>query len=327
MGGDVLKRGEIIMQDKLKKIELENYETNFLKLAAFCISRKDMKDRNKIEYSTKEEDEDGGIVERRWRVLKSPESGGSWPGAFARKTFLAMEQKIGEILGEEGFVENPIHFKMYDLCKRMGIGVTGDNFKLIRNAIRLIQGLLFSSYGVYYIKADGEYLGSIKKERNFSLIYDTEFKEGKTPAGKTVIEDNKVWFNESFLDNLNDWFVAKIDGGYAMSLPPLASRLYEFFDLQFFAVRNKVDSPSFLQCYYSNLWKKIPVKKEEYYSKAKIQLGPALDKLVETEFLEKYHWSKTGKGNWLLKIWPGERVKLEMDERRRRYKRFLNTKG
>ncbi|MBA7529149.1 hypothetical protein ES705_21341 [subsurface metagenome] len=327
MVGDVSKREAIIMQDKLKKIELENYETNFLKLAIFCVSRGDMGNRNKIEYSTKEEDKDGSIIEKKWRVLKNSESGGSWPGAFARKTFLAMQQKIGEILGEEGFVENPIYFKMYDLCKRMGIATGGSNPERIRDAIRLIQGLLFSSYGTYYIKSDGKYLGSIKEESNFNLIYGTKFKERKTPSGKTVIEDNKVWFNESFLDNLNEWYVAKIDGSYAMGLPPLASRLYEIFDLWFFAVRNKEDSPPFLQANYSNLCKQIPVLKRRYFSDAKIQFKSALDKLVKTEFLEKYHWSRVSKGNWLLKIWPGKRVNLEMAEKRRRYKRFQNTFG
>lgn len=304
-------------EEELNQISLGNIETNCQVLPIFSISRSDMQIRKEILFTQKRKNE-----VRIWKVTKADDTI-LWPGTFAKNVFWALQQIMIEILKEEGEVKNPISFTFAQICRILKIS-SGGNYDAIEDAINQIQGLNFSSKDVYYNKKIGKNRGTLTKAKTFYLIPAFGKRDYKSKHGRLIFEKSEIFFDEVFLENINHWYLSKIDVNYALSLPDTAARLYEIFDGWFFSKKKNRKTMPFCQVYYSNLCKQIPTEEKDKICDKKSHFRTSLEKLVKKKFLKKYEFEKKSENRLLIRLWPGEQIKKEAEERGRRVKQFKN---
>ena len=296
-----------VSNDDQKEISLPKYihsETNLLVLPFFALTRKTLKNKLETEYRdiVKRGNQKRGIL---WNVSANPKYG--YPGLFDRGVHKAIEQIISEILKEKGKVENPIPLgSLYGLCRIMGISEdAGVNYRMIKKALERIRATTIRSVGTFYSKEGKRWV-----DDNFSL-YDRIVFKGKELTNSEIADSNYLFLGSWYLQNLNSFYVKPIDYNYFKSLKnKIASRLYEILGVKFYGVRNK--KQDFICYKYSTLCQLLPITRKKYISMAKQQLNPSNNELKDTGFISKYDWSETGRKDWLIYYWPGERAKEEM---------------
>ncbi len=287
--------------------EIIRSEVNLFVLPFFALSREDVHKRVKTEYRA--------IVKRgnekleiHWKVSSNPEYG--YPGPFDKEMHKAVEQIISKLPLP---IENPICIgSLRTLSKRMGIEKPGKNiYKLIKKALIRLRTTSVQSKGAFYCKAKEEWIEDI-----FGLYDRVIFKGEKLDSGE-IADNNYIFLNSWYLDNINNRYVKPIDYNYYRLLKtPIATRLYELLSVKFYGLGRK---EGFIRYKYSTLSDLLPVIRQKYLSDAKGILDPAHKKLKETEFLAGYTWedipssqSRQKEKDWYILYYPGKRVKEEI---------------
>lgn len=260
-------------------------EANFLRFPFFALDTKRLKTLDGIECrgTLRRAGQDSPYMLRITRNTAS-----LYPGPLARKIHFALLS----MATEKGFpVQNPITWRWRDLCRRMDIVYGGGTtLRQLKAAIRSTHGVVIHTEQALINRLDKKPLPAI--ERGYHLYSDYIFAH--EPASNGQIADiNGVWFADWYLQNLNNMHSAPLDYGLWQSLDqesPIASRLYEFLLLNFYA------GIPVLRINYPYLATLLPVRPERYLSKARRQMEPALSLLQETRILADVQWaeSKTG---------------------------------
>jgi len=294
-GISIKNNNEIILPKIIKS------EVNLLVLPFFVLERKDKRLRTEYREITKRGDPK---KEKVWNVSANPEYG--YPGPFDREVHKSIEQIISEILKEEGKIKNPIPFSIYDLCNRIEITTGGKNYHRVKEALEKIQMTGIKSEKAFYHKGKKEWISSV-----FSL-YDGVIFRGRQLEDGSITEINLLYLSDIYLQSLNSFNTKSIDYTYWRSLESkIASRLYEILGVKFYGVRNKKEC--FLRYKYSTLCQLLPLTPYRYISQAKRQLNLGNDELKDTGFISDYEWRENGNKDWLIRYWPGERAKEEME--------------
>ncbi|MEN3190483.1 MAG: replication initiator protein A [Atribacterota bacterium] len=277
-----------------------NSEVNLLVFPFFALERKYKKLETEYKEIVKRGDQKIEVI---WNVSANPKYG--YPGPFDREVHKAIEQIISEILKEKGEIKNPIPFSIYDLCNRMKINDSGENYRRVKRALEKIQMTGIKSEGAFYHKDKKQWITKI-----FGL-YDGVIFRGEQLEDDIIAETNLLYLGDIYLQSLNSFYIKPIDYDYLQSLKSkIASRLYEILGVKFYGLRNK--RQGFICYRYSKLCQLLPVTPHKYISLAKQQLNPGNNELRDTGFISKYEWSENGKKDWLIYYWPGERAKEEM---------------
>jgi hypothetical protein len=127
-----------------------------------------------------------------------------------------------------------------------------------------------------------------------------------------VAEKNYLWLSSLYLDSINDNYVKPIDYTYFQSLKNcIAKRLYELLGIKFYGLRNKREK--FFRIGYLNLYRLLPITPQKHLSKAKENLNPAHNELIQTGFLAKVEYEITkDRNSFNLLYFPGERARREI---------------
>ena len=253
-------------------------EANFLRLPLFALSTKGLKTLDGIQCSGSVNR--NGIIHR-YTLRCTRNTDTYYPGPLARTAHMALLS----LVTEAGFpFQNPLTWTWRDLCRRIGIGSSGRTQQHLHAAITSTAGLMLKSEQALYSKAQGN---PIQKEVGILHLYEkVVFVGGELPDGGKA-DRNHLWFADWYLANLNALFTAPLNYELWRALnkkSTIASRLYEFLLLNFYS------GTPVLRINYSNLATFLPVKVEEYASKAREQLWPPLELLVEGGVISRYVW-------------------------------------
>lgn len=259
-------------------------EANLLRLPLFALDTKGLRTLDAIECRGRLRREDGAqeFVFRASRSATMP-----YPGPLARSAHLALLS----IATEAGFpLKNPIAWRWRDLCRRMGVSVSGRTVERLKAAIASTAALTITSAHAIYSKPAGRRL--LNREEVLHLYDRVCFLGSELPEGG-VAEANYVWFSEWYLGNLNAFFTAPLDYELWLALDqksPIASRLYEFLLLNFY------NGMPVLRINYARLAQFLPIRTEKHPSQAKQQLGPALALLAQAGILAETVWGESRDG-------------------------------
>lgn len=274
-------------------------EVNLLKYPFFALSRGEIKGRIETVYE-EEEISPEGKSQKYWQVTSNAKYG--YPGPFDRKVFRAIESIISELPKP---IENPIHFSLYDLCKRIGIGNSGENKQGIKEAIERIVATTVKAKGTFYSKDEGK----IVADKSFHLYESVVFYGQEMPDGKKA-ESNYLYLNPFYLKSINAFYVKPLDYLYLRSLKsPIAERLYELLGVKFFG--KPENQP--VRYLYSTICELLPIRRQPYLSLARKNLNDAFKELTRTNFFAKEpEWQETDrKDDWYIFFYEGERARQE----------------
>jgi len=280
-------------------------EVNFLVLPFFALWDKDVNRKTETVYKTTVI-RNAGKLEIVWTVSSNPRYG--YPGPFDKEVHKAIEQIIGNFPLP---IANPIPLgSLYSLCKRMGINrVGGAQYKRIKDALKRIIAATIESEGTFYSKEGKRWINDV-----FHL-YDRVIFKGEELTNGDIAEDNYLFLNSWYLDNINASYIKPVDWSYYRTLgTPIAQRLYELLSVKFYGLL--MGSGQFVSYKYSTICQLLPIVRQAYFSNAKNILDPAHKKLEDTNFLSKWYWEKIEtKGedkDWLIKYYPGRRAREEI---------------
>ena len=261
-------------------------EANFLRLPLFTLDNKHMRtmDGLRCEGTFRR---GGKSFAFTYTVTRNTAT--YYPGPLARSAHFALLS----IATERGIpLLNPVTFTWRELCTRMGVQASGQIVTWLREALTATKGLMIESRAALFSKADDAPITTDDRTKIISLYDEVEFSGVSRPDGSRA-DINAVWFSHWYLANLNALYSAPLDHALWRSLNEkslIASRLYEFLFLKFYAGRE------FLRFNYPTLVKFIPVRTERYLSHAKHQLQPAFDLLIKAGVLGKVQWIESKGG-------------------------------
>jgi len=286
--------------------EVIRSEVNFLVLPFFALWDKEVKRKTRTEYRTSVT-RDGQKLEISWIVSSNAEFG--YPGPFDRTVHKAIEQIISELPLP---IYNPIAIgSLYNLCKRMGISnFGGSQYRKIKEALTRIVATTIVSRGAFFSKEKDGWIEDV-----FHL-YDRIVFKGEKLLNSNVADTNYLFLSSWYLDNVNANYVKPVDWTYYKSLKtPVAQRLYELLSVKFYGLftrRGKAISYK-----YSTICDLLPITRQKYLSDAKKLLDPAHSKLKDSGFLGGWDWEDTSikeNNDWLIKYYPGERAREEIEK-------------
>ena len=273
-------------------------EVNGLVFPVFFLSKR--KGTATIEYRTMRHC-GGRTEEALWRVTSHPHYGR--PGPFAHRVHRAVEQ----LITERGLpITNPISFSIHDLCRRMGAGTGGTEYRKIKEALVAIKATQIESKGAFYAKSRSRYIDDI-----FSLYERVVFAGERLPDG-TVTEKTLLWLGSWYLESLNALYVKPLNYRFYLDLhTPISRRLYEVLGVKFYKVAEN-PRPR-IRYRYSTLCKLLPATRRHYRSQVYQQLAPAHRELIAGGFLAGV---KIGAiphtRDWYVTYYPGERAMEEI---------------
>jgi len=284
----------VIREKKTLPTAIIKTDTNLARLPFFALSRKGLKDKKETEYRYAEEREEKR-VELLWRVTANARYG--YPGPFDKKVHKAIEY----LICKQGLpVGDYIRFSLYKVCKIMGINASGRNIERIKDALRRTALAGIESQGSFCFLDNGQKIGVNEIFRLYDVVLINE-----TLPNKEKAETNYIFFGKWYRASLNSFYVKPFDYTYYRSLKSdLASRLYEFLSVQFYALQGRP-----YQVGYKKLCQLLPADPQKHFSNAKQNLDPAHIELVRTGFLSKVEWEKQG---WIITYYAGERAKKEL---------------
>lgn len=286
---------------KAEKVELIKSEVNLVKFPFYTL------DTNRFQRIKCEEVEikDGKTIIKSWEVSPDIELG--LPTVFDMKVFRVIEMHIYRDLKENGKIKDSLDIgSTYQICKILGIEHQSSNRKLIKEAIKRLAFLGFTTENTFYFKKGRRLL-----TQSIFHLFDHKFKGEEFKDGR-IADSNYIFIAPLYKSSIENHYIKLLDFSYIKSLNSgIAIRLYEILGIKFYGINKK--NFDFIRYSYKKLCNILPLKEQKYLSLIKQQLSPALKELRKTKFLEKYIFEK--KGNKLfIKFYPGvkyfEEIKL-----------------
>ena len=243
----------------------------------FALSRQDMQRRQKTEYEIIRTT-DGVTEQALWKVTANASYG--YPGPFDRKVFKAIEYLM---TFQTLPVTNPVCFTLPQIGALLGMGPSGRSRSQIKASLRRIVATTIETAGSLYSKETGTYLSD-----TFHLIDRVVFRGTKLPDGRKA-ETNYLYLSDWYLSNVQAGYARPIDFFYQRDLSSdIASRLYELLSSKFYGAF-KHHRP-YVRIEYDELCALLPITPQKFLSKARNNLQPAHQELMDTGFLEKATW-------------------------------------
>lgn len=269
-------------------------EVNMLNFPFFLLTNRDGHKRADTVYEF-EEQVGQEKVRRVWRVTASNRFG--HPVPYDKNVFRAIEA----IIDSQGYpVQNPVKFSTYELLKKMGEGIGGRQYDLVRQSINRIVATTIIAENVFWRKARRSW------HTETFHIYERCVHQGEQVEGGRMADKNHLYLHHLYLESINARFVKPLDYEYYKGLErPMAKRLYELLGYKFYgAIKNDSEMLIF---HYNTLCQLLPMKPQPYLSLAKRCLTPAHEELIRTGFLADVTWAK-----WKIYYTAGPRMFREI---------------
>jgi len=296
---NLFNKEEILKMKKKKdkkpeKVKLIKAEVNLLKFPFYTLDKNRFKKIRSEEIEVKK----GKTIIKSWEVSPDIELG--LPGIFGMKILRVIEMFIFSDLMENGKVSEELDIgSTYRICKILGIAHQSSNRNLIREAIKRLAFLGFSTENTFYYKEGRKLL----TQTNFHL-FDHKFKGEEFKDGR-IADSNYILIAPLYKNSIENYYIKLLDFSYIKSLnSSIAIRLYEILGVKFFKIKDKKDIP--LGFSYKKVCDLLPIKEQINLSRIKQQLKPALEELTKTKFLEKYILEKKG-NKVFVKFYPGDK--------------------
>ncbi len=292
----IVENPEINHPDKIRS------EVNFLIYPLFKLEKKKNDEAIEVKMTVERNNQK---LEVFWGVY-SPSILGI-PGPFDKKVFDAV-QEIIESLPRP--VQNPIPVgSLYSLCQRIGMDeIGGKNYKMIENSLKRLTLTSIDSRETFYDKGKKSWI------HDTFHLYDRIIWAGEELPDGTIADENYIFLNSKYLDNINNGYVKPIDYEFYRGLNSnISKRLYELLGVKFYPIFQKNMDVRFIRYLYDTLCDLIPIRKQRYLSLIKQQLAPAIAELQETQFIEKCEIKKENDKVYLY-FYPGPRAKEEFNK-------------
>lgn len=288
-----------LIADATSSLEIIKSEVNLLIFPFFALNNREVRERKETEFRARIE-RGGQWVEIIWNVSANPKYG--YPGPFDKRLYKAIEQIIGE-MGPP--IKNPIPFSLYDLCRKVGMGIGGRQYQGIKEIMERIVATTIKSRGAFYYKGRKRWI-----DDTFHLYDRVVFKGEQLPDG-TIAETNYLYLSSWYLESINSFYLKPLDFEYYKSLKStIAQRLYELLGVKFNRILQ--EGLESLRYRYTTLCQLLPITPQRYLSKAKERLEPAHNELKKTGFLKKVVWQPTSsERDWFIYYYPGPRAEEE----------------
>jgi len=309
-------------KDKLAKKEKKELllpkvlrtEFNFLKYPFFDLSTTSKRDILEIRENIQSQDGKADIF---WKVSRPLEN--SFPGAFDKKLHRAIEHIVNRLPRP---VSNPIRLgSLRDLCQLMNINKSGKNINAIKSSLERMVTTDIKARGTFYLKNSKKFVDDV-----FHLYERVVWTGEELPDGKSA-DAVYLMLGSFYLQNINANYVVPLDWEYYSSLQTnIASRMYEFLGLSFYAALEK--NQPFVQIKYSRLCDYLPLTRQTKRMRATDQLSEAHKVLTETKyFARKPKWVNSEEpDDWVIRYWIGERAKNEWQDKKQ-YRRAEIAEG
>jgi len=295
----------ILLEEVREKERPVKLEINFLKNPFFVLSRKQLRELLKKTIEMKKSQVGYEDEHESWWVNPSAILG--YAGPFDKKVFIMVQQ----LIIERGLpLEDPLIRlgSLRNICQYMKLADSGENKRLIKEALMRIAGAEIYTENTFYLRRDRRFWQASGSVGGYFHIWDVFWKGDRLPDGKRA-ECLYLYLNPPFILSLNAFYIKPIDFQYYEELEsPLAQRLYEILGLRFYGLK---DSP-YVKYRYSKLCQYLPLTRQAYLSLAKQQLASAHAKLKKTGFLAKVEWQEIDERDWWILYHPGCRAQAEI---------------
>jgi hypothetical protein len=240
---------------------------------------------------------DGERLEILWKVARNIDS--AFPSLLARKIFWKV------IVPTIDAMFRPISRFIYLGSLRDISRITGEtNRERLKEALESIVGATVLSRGTFYLKAKKIYI-----DETFHLFNQVYYAGNTLPDGTDT--DGVIIELGTFLhQNINEGYNVPIDWDFHQSLQgEITSRMYELLSLDFFVAieqgRRHVDKT------YSRWCPFFPIVPQDKLWKAKQQLRPAINQLLESQFFGRspdFFAIPGQSADWIIRLYIGPRA-------------------
>lgn len=269
--------------DKQRQIQLERPLRNDFNLSRlpYFITAHDAENRFRdLKFELANDDKGNSVV---WEVQHCRLG---LPGTFDRDVWLGILEIINEIT-EGGRKPCPEYVELgtaRGFLRRLGkSGNGGKDMAMVREAIERIARTTCISKMSFNCPTAGGYLGEV-----FTLVAGWGFV-GESDGKGGVNETNFVRINNFVRKNLDSGYIALIDVKYLRSLKTeIGKQLYQLLSYFFWKARTKENQSCSLN--WKHIANYLGITSWDCLSRAKKRLRPALEELVNREYIAEYHW-------------------------------------
>ena len=261
-----------------------------------------------LEFRDSQRLKTGELVEREWIITGADKFG------------LPTSTDDDVVLGlmclsmETGFRERKVHFTRYELLKILRWSTEGRSYSRLTKSLDRLSGVRIRATNAFFDNSLKAY-----QTVNFGIIDAYEINDERSERDPSSHEQRRhvglgrgekiksffVWSDLMF-DSFKNGFIKKIDLDLYFHLrSAVARRLYRYLDKHFY-YRDTLERPLMTLAF-----EKLGLSRTyKYVSSVKQQLEPALDELIEANFLAGYEFINRG-GVHLVKFYSQRAVPVE----------------
>ncbi|MBD3342320.1 MAG: hypothetical protein GF353_24685, partial [Candidatus Lokiarchaeota archaeon] len=300
---DIIEKERQLIIPKILRTEF-----NFLKYPFFDLSKSSKREKIEIKEHIHSSE---GRAELVWKVTMNVDFG--FPTAFDKKLHRAVEQILDKMPKP---IQNPIKLgSLRSLCSLMKINPSGVNTNEVKNSLQRIVATTIQSKGTFYLKKSKKSINDTFHLYDRVLFSGEEFEDGRKADGVYLMLS--TWY----LQNINANYVVPLDWDFYQRLSGnITTRMYEFIGLSIYVALE--NNQNFVQSRYSKICDYFPLTRQKERWKAQKQLGPAHKELIKDKYFADVEWLDcSGKNDWLIKYYIGERAVAEW-KRNKKYYRY-----
>ena len=279
-------------------------EKNLIALGFFTPSSKRIRD-DKVKTITYTSTVAGNKIEAKATI--APLAIYGLPVTADLDKYLALQKLVTDRHNRSGKITNPFTFSSSELLSLLGHGDAGKNYRELEEWLYIMAGTTIGSEGAVYLAGKRRFVVDIFH------VFDRVVSFGKELEPDVIADRNYIWFSDWQLENINNNYVIPVDlETYRQLRNHIAKTLVPLLQVWLFASRK---TGSF-EKRYSELCQLLNIRRYEYLSRVKEQLGPSLDELQQHGYLELWNVEAASEeGEYKLILRHGE--KFHRDRRGR----------
>lgn len=269
---------------------------------------------NNIKIEVEREDADGNKHELTSEVIVIPDPSLGYPSAFDWIVLRNVEELASRHLATKGYVPEWINFRIKDFTRQVynKENIGGKEVRNVEASLSRFRRTRIKSKWSWRNKLDDKWISTT--DQGITIFNRVHRNEKRVRSRDNRNGDWCIYLDPLYRKSLNDHYYLIYDKKtfHALSAKSdLAKLLYEKFYLHFM---NMGPDQKYVLKRYESLCDALFIKKNEYLSKAKEQMGDALDELNEIGLL---HWDMyvNEKGEIIIKTFPGSlyrRLQVEL---------------
>jgi len=269
---------------------------------------------NRIKIEIERDDEDGNKHELTSEIIVIPDPSLGYPSAFDWIVLRNVEEIASRHLATKGYVPEWINFRIKDFTKQVynKESIGGKEVRSVEASLSRFRRTRIKSKWSWRNKSDDDWISTA--DQGITIFNRVHRSEKRVRSKENRNGDWCIYLDPLYRKSLNDHYYLIYDKKTFHKLSSksdLAKLLYEKFYLHFM---NMNPNQKYVLKKYESLCDALFIKKNNYLSHAKQQMGDALDELNEIGLL---HWEMylNNKNEIIIKTYPGslyKRLQIEL---------------